>query len=148
MLEMKKPLQQAGDTIIDVLIAIAVVSFVLGGAYASSRQSLTTTVRSNERAEATKYVEQQLERLRAAYRNNGTVNDVFARTGDFCLDENLVPVTGAACAFGAAGRYAVTINGGVALPSGGKVFTIRTEWDQAGGKGRDNVTMVYRVYPQ
>jgi hypothetical protein len=148
MLEMKKPLPQVGDTIIDVLIAIAVVSFVLGGAYASSRQSLTTTIRSKERAEATKYVEQQAERLRASYKNNGTSDDVFDWTGAFCLNENL-GINGGVCHLGPDGRYEVSITPPPTPETmGGEVFTILATWDKAGGGGKDDVTMVYRVYPQ
>jgi type II secretory pathway pseudopilin PulG len=58
--------KQAGDTIIEVLLAIVVLSSVLAGAYVSSNRSLNTTTRNRERNEANKIAQSQVELLRAA----------------------------------------------------------------------------------
>ncbi len=53
-----------GDTIVEVLIAVAIVGVVLTGAYASARRSLNGVRASQERAEALKIAEGQLEMLK------------------------------------------------------------------------------------
>ena len=58
-----KKLNQAGDTILEVLIAIAVVGLVLGLSYTSVNRSLKATRASQERGEAIKIAESQLEKL-------------------------------------------------------------------------------------
>src|SRR5438309_3169170 len=72
-------LNSAGDTIIEVLLALAVLASVLGGAYVSSNRSLSGARDAQERGEALKLVEEQLERLRAV------VKTLPNNTTPFCL---------------------------------------------------------------
>ena len=71
---MKKQLLQkignAGDTIVEVLIAIAVVSLVLGGAFTSTRRSSNTTRTAQEQGEALKLAESQVEQIKIALDND------------------------------------------------------------------------------
>lgn len=75
-----------GDTIVEVLLAIAVVSAILGGAYVSSRRSLNASQQALERSQATKLLETQLERLKSIA--SDASKDVFntATATVFCLD--------------------------------------------------------------
>lgn len=57
--------KQAGDTIVEVLIAIAVIATILVGAFLVSRTSLKQVRDSEERAQATNMVQGQLEQLRS-----------------------------------------------------------------------------------
>lgn len=61
-----RKLFQRGDTIIEVLIALTVISAVLGGAYVTSNRSLKNIRKAQERGEALKITETQVERLRNA----------------------------------------------------------------------------------
>jgi Tfp pilus assembly protein PilV len=139
---MKMKLSQIGDTIIDVLIAIGVISFVLGGAYVSARRSLIVSQRSNDRSEATNYVEQQLERLHAASRNRAPADpdNVFTHAPHFCLDDLLHIST--VCSFGTNGRYVVDID------RTGNNFAITVTWPAAGGGSDDRISVNYRIYEQ
>lgn len=56
---------QAGDTIVEVLIAIAVISSVLAITYSIMNRNLLTMRDNQERAEATKLIQAQLEALKA-----------------------------------------------------------------------------------
>jgi hypothetical protein len=58
-------LNQAGDTIVEVLVAMTVLTFILAGAYVAANSSLTAEVRSGERSQALQLVQGQLELLRA-----------------------------------------------------------------------------------
>ncbi len=71
---MKKRLTQninsVGDTIVEVLIAIAVVSLVLGGAFTSTRKSANATRTAQEQGEALKLAESQVEQIKIALDND------------------------------------------------------------------------------
>lgn len=73
---------QQGDTIVEVLIAIAIVSLTLAGAYASVNRSSNATRTAQERGEALKWAETQVEQIKAT---TGDISDTR-----FCyLAENL-----------------------------------------------------------
>src|SRR3989344_2263479 len=78
-----KYLNETGDTIIEVLLAIAVVSAILGGAYISSNRSLSNSRQSEERGAALKLAEGQIERLKSIASPSSAV---FSQTNVFCLD--------------------------------------------------------------
>ena len=79
-----KGLSNGGDTIVEVLIAIAVVSAVLGGAFVSANRSLNMSRQSQERGEALKLAEGQVERVKSL----GTSADLYGPTtlSPFCID--------------------------------------------------------------
>jgi type II secretory pathway pseudopilin PulG len=131
---------QKGDTIVEVLLAIAVVSSVLGGAFVSANRSLRGTQVSQERGEALKLVEGQLERLKAAASDpDPTISGaVFGATGDFCLSDTLAVTTGGACLQG--GRYQLAIR------RTGENFTASAWWDKFGAGGQEVVNIVYRAH--
>src|SRR5687767_4350813 len=59
----KRPIRERGDTIVEVLIAIAVVSLILGGAYTTTNRSMQATRSAQERSVALTLAESQIERL-------------------------------------------------------------------------------------
>lgn len=61
-----RALNQAGDTIVEVLIAIAVISLVLVGAYVTTTKNMASTQDAQERTQAVKLVESQIEYFRQA----------------------------------------------------------------------------------
>lgn len=77
---------QAGDTIVEVLIVILVMAIVIAGGYKVAIASLQTTQNTQEHGYALKIAEGQLEYLKAAAISNP---DVLKQTGAFCLNSNL-----------------------------------------------------------
>jgi Tfp pilus assembly protein PilV len=79
---------QAGDTIVEVLIAIVLVAVILGGAYATANQSLLNTRAAQERGEALDIAQGQVESLRG-FALAGTANagayTVFTEPDLFCI---------------------------------------------------------------
>jgi type II secretory pathway pseudopilin PulG len=144
-------LNNRGDTIVEVLIAIAVVSAVLGGAFAASRRSLLGARTSQERGEAVKFVEGQLESLKSALDDRSRASTIFALAGSFCLDDSLDVVTdinNAACRKGPDGRYRLAVTS-VAIPdTTGKEFRASATWDKIGGGPQERVEIVYKAYTQ
>lgn len=142
-----------GDTIIEVLLAITVVSTVLGGAYASSNQSLNLTRQSQERGESLKLAEQQLERLKTLANTN---SGIFS-TDYFCIHEDLTysSIKVGSLDFQNFGAYPGECQ---AQPQGGatyyivihrtdaNTFAVHSTWPRIGG-GNDSLKLAYRVYP-
>lgn len=136
--------RQNGDTIVEVLIVIAIISLVLGGAFASSRSSLVATQQSHERGEAVKFLEQQLELLKAAAEGNDTHIFDPSLTTPFCLDLTLTVVT-PGCRFGDNERYTVTLQ---RLDPATRTFRGTATWEKAGGGTDDSMNIYYKVYPR
>lgn len=80
---------QYGDTIIEVLLAITIMSAVLGATYVTAQRSLHAGRRAQERGEALKIAETQIEKVRsyvirqeAAGNDNPLPNERYL----FCMD--------------------------------------------------------------
>lgn len=78
-----KPLQQAGDTIVEVLIVIIVLGTVVAAGYGIATRSLQSTQLAQEKTYALKLAEGQLESLKAAAEQNPAI---LANTNGFCLN--------------------------------------------------------------
>jgi len=130
-------LNRRGDTIVEVLIAIAIVSLVLTAAYVITTKNTIAIQANQERIQAQHLVEGQIEALRA---QNGLP------TGDTCFLTSGAGAAGATCnaisQTGSGATYAATITG----PTAG-VYQIVVTWSSLNGsKANDsNVTMYYRL---
>lgn len=163
---MNKPLNARGDTIVEVMIAIAILAAVLGGAYAAAGRSLRIARQSEERGTALKLAEGQLEKLKALAPD--PANNMFS-AATFCIDDGTPPVPPAQVTgfSGSApdtdlaaddfsnypGACQVTQNGVYNLSiqydssaSAYDLFTILVRWDRLGG-GRDEVRLLLRLHP-
>lgn len=155
---MKKIFYQKGDTIVEVLIAIAVLSLVLGGAYASSRRSLNATIQSQERSTALKIAEEQQEKIKYITTSSGPIT--YSNEDAFCIsDSNTViaattPDTIDANAAADFSKYNTVapnciksngVNYYIAVGrSLANVFTVYVRWDNARGSGQDSVVIAYK----
>lgn len=108
-----KRLNQSGDTIIEVLICMAIVSFSLGISYGIARRSLSQVRVAQERTEALKIAEQQIERIKQYIQLHpaGSPNDAFGPNGF-----NKDPAKGQ-CILNVGGTT-LTIKGGISDPKG------------------------------
>ena len=153
----KYRLNTRGDTIVEVLIALAVCSLLLGGAFATTTRSLAGARQSQERGEALKIAESQAEALRSMP-SPGTA------TAPFCFDPAtfatiLIPAT-PGIASTAAGdqtaKYAGYPAGCVSgffhisivrpIPATLNKFDIRVRWDRAGGGGAEELIITYAAF--
>ena len=135
---------QAGDTIVEVLIAIAIITLVLTTAYATTNKNSQTMQAVQERTQAQKLVERQIELLRAA--------DSLP-SGSFCFVDdqttatpNTDPQATDPCAFDSSVAVSSNTSGvlyHIAIsPSGSNNYQVKATWDRLGG-GSANVTMYY-----
>jgi prepilin-type N-terminal cleavage/methylation domain-containing protein len=126
-----------GDTIVEVLIAIAIVSLVLTSAYALTNKNVSSIQQVQEQGYAQKLAEQQVELLRAAATKPTATGCFDPATGAF-----VSPVSNATCNPVSGGAtYGITITND---PAGSEGYTVVTSWDALGG-GRPKVTIYYKV---
>jgi prepilin-type N-terminal cleavage/methylation domain-containing protein len=142
--------KQRGDTIVEVLIAIAVISLILGGAYVTTNTSLRATRSAQERGNALKLVESQLEQLKGIIDANP--NAVFgtspAPPSPFCVFNNAVvaPTTGN-CTLNTSGAPTTTDpKFNLAITRTGNSFVIRNTWVDVGGNQNAETQITYRAY--
>lgn len=155
-MQLKRQLGQAGDTIVEVLIAIAVISAVLGSAYAITNNSVKSNQEAQEHSAALKVAESQLEQLKGWMEKGNTVPGTGS---NFCMyvgadNSNQLEQSGENLPSTDASKYpanckkahdTVTDRFLTIINRTGDTYTVHVDWD--GPKGiRDSVSMVYRVY--
>lgn len=126
-----------GDTIIEVLIAIGIVSLVLTSAYVTTNRNAQVSQKIQEQGQAQKLAERQIELLRGF---NGTVppdGGCLVATGGVAS-----LVSGEACqnlaAASSGASYTLSIK-----PIAADTYKVSADWDALGGQTA-NVTMYYR----
>lgn len=162
---MKMSMRQRGDTIVEVLIAILVVSSILAGAFVSARRSQSAIRQSQERVEALNVAEGQMERVKALAQsaNSGGLYGPGTEGQPFCvkLDTNeRVAETGTPPSDLSTDTFDTTTvyNGDCQIiPNAGvpyyvhivrdssNTFTVRVRWDGVNGIGKQEVMLALRV---
>jgi Tfp pilus assembly protein PilV len=80
---------QNGDTIVEVLIAIAIAAFAIGLSYATAQRSLQQSITAREHNEALNVMENQIADLKIRFQQDSTnFNTNFANKNHFCLDDS------------------------------------------------------------
>jgi Tfp pilus assembly protein PilV len=152
-----------GDTIVEVLIAITVVSLILAGAYGVATRSARAVLQAQEHSEALQTAQAQLEGLRTYMANpahpipsaaapfcmNGSsfVDDAATFTLASIPDEannDHLSTYPAACKSGVGNLYNSSV---IRTGLGGNTFIVKIRWVSATGHGNDEVKMSYRIYP-
>jgi type II secretory pathway pseudopilin PulG len=150
-----KKLNQIGDTIVEVLIALTILAMAIGTAYAISNKSIKSAQQAQERTQATKFVEGQIDKLKYLSESEN-VTDIAAftqsktatKTSPKCLDSVIVSGQPVVRAYGSSEplclkndifKISFSYNGD------NRLFTVSTNWDSLGFSAQENVTMEYRV---
>lgn len=139
--------RQNGDTLVEVMISIAVISLVLSGAYVTTNRSLQSTRDAQERGDALKLVESQVERLKGLAVTSPTTLFGTGVPSPFCITgTTVVAAANAACKMNAAGGATTTEPAyTVSITKNANTFTVRNSWTSVRGV-QNSVSMVYRVY--
>ena len=144
---MLKPLHQSGrgDTIVEVMIAMTILSFALTTSFSTVNRSMQSARNSQEHSEALQYLNSQVELARADSSDNG----LYA-TGSFCMDTTALRVTylNPACTAGTEGFYKLSITY-AAAPSNGlnqDVFTFTVTWPGVGHFGQQQEQLNYKIH--
>jgi type II secretory pathway pseudopilin PulG len=139
---MKRNIWQAGDTIIEVLISIMILSLVLAVTFVSTSRSLQQGTDANNRQQATSFAQQQIEIIKNAVAlNSSNVTNYEQQPGAFCVapDGTTQPITvnSNPCQF-ASQQYNISDS----FQSG--LFTVNATWTNQQGTN-DNLVFYYRV---
>jgi len=153
-----KGLGQSGDTLVEVLICILIVSMVLTGAYVTTNKSTLRVINSQEHVEALKTAQGQLEQIR----QNATVaaSNVFDRPlgSAFCMvnsqirdaaqpvckqDKSGNPTTAQPTFVITAVRQACI---GASLPPNCNMFSVTVTWESIASKTTAYESLTYRLY--
>lgn len=131
---------QRGDTIVEVLVVLAVLGMALGTSYAIAGRSLINARQAQENAKATELLKEQLETIRVL----AAQGSILPTHSNFCIGVDGVRKTGAntnpECLFENS-LYRVTVT-----QSSDQKFTLKAVWDDVGGDGKASATLVYRRY--
>lgn len=145
-----------GDTIVEVLIVLGILSFAFALSSATATKGLRQSRSAEEHSQALGVLNSQIELLRAGVSNR---LDLFSPS-PFCVLNSSSVATGfsagytipdsadsddftkypANCAQNTLYYTSVSYNGS-------DTFTIRVRWDGAGDLGRQQEVMTYRVHP-
>jgi prepilin-type N-terminal cleavage/methylation domain-containing protein len=131
-----KGLGQRGDTIVEVLIAIAIISLVLVGAYATANRNANITQDTLEHSVALKLAESQIEYLRQKPTFSGPCFLLDGSTGTTDSCKGLKPNGNDAA------NYNVTLTASGTAPN--ITYTIAVSWESIVSSQTSNVTMYYR----
>jgi len=144
---------QGGDTIIEVLIAIAVAGSILAITYSTMNRNLLISRDSQERTEATKIAQGQIELLKA----HSDLGDTTINTGTFCLNDTsstaLTGFTGGAPTatlpdvFTTYGNQCRNIDDlyNIAIVANAGSYKVYVRWNNVRGTGQNEVGMVYKL---
>ncbi len=122
-----------GDTIIEILLAIAVLSLVLSVSYGLSNRSAQAVRQAQERGEAQKIAEEQLEFMRGYFSPDQPWEDrCFNEDGNPSSDDG-------ECHRGPGGRYNI-----VDIEQSGNTFTVHLNWPNVTG-GTDELSLAYKL---
>lgn len=150
---------QSGDTLVEVLISILVVSLVLTGAYVTTNRSTLGIRNSQERSEALKLVQGQLEQVRQNGSQPGA--NVFDQAvgSSFCMVGGIITTAAAPCKQDGAGvpatqqpAYSLSIQrqscAPYAPPPGAVChkFIVKADWESVTGQGNNTEVIAYRLY--
>jgi type II secretory pathway pseudopilin PulG len=139
--------RQRGDTIVEVLIAVTVVSMVLGGAYVTTNKSLLATRAAQEQSGALKLTESQIEQLKGLAITNPSV--IFSTVAAFCVynQTQTPPSSDAKCTQDAAGvQVTADPKYDIAITRNNNDFMVKTTWTDVSGKRIDQLSLKYRIY--
>lgn len=152
-------LGQKGDTIIEVMMSMAILGLVLGLSYSTASRSLRTAQEAQERAEATRIVESQIEFIRANA-VSGSSPSVFNNNKFFCMntagakidftnpippiDSDDLSVYPSDCKKGNLYHFGVDRYSGVGGSSGPHEYRITVRWESLNG-GKNEVLMRYKM---
>ena len=142
---------QRGDTLIEVMLATAMIGMVIGASYASASRALRTGRFAQEQTEALKVAESQIEKLKyvaslglGADPVTQNIFDASAGNTTFCIDDafHKQSPTNAACR-SISGLYdqVITYSGDAT-----DTFTVEVLWTQQGSSNQGSVKIAYRLH--
>ncbi|HSW99823.1 MAG TPA: prepilin-type N-terminal cleavage/methylation domain-containing protein [Patescibacteria group bacterium] len=150
---------QSGDTLVEVLISIVIVSTVIGGAFVVSNKSLQSTRSTQERSNALKLSEAQIEQLRGLIASDPTQVFGAGVPTTFCMnsssgvtklyDAGTALLKQQNCVFDTSGAIAAANTQPaytLVIKRTGNDFKLFEGWTDVSGHFSDSAQINYRAY--
>lgn len=147
--------RQDGDTLVEVILSIALVSVVLVAAFNIAGASFRSAMLAKERIEAVSLAQQQAERLRALRDRDmvpGQQYTAFATfpTSGEILNSNLDKIAcGSGCKLSPQDLYTISMtqvpNSVTGTDAILRTYQIKVEWEQIGGGGTNETIIEYKL---
>lgn len=152
-------LRQRGDTIVEVMVVLAVLGLALSITYATATRSLMNARQAQETAEASSILQLQVEGLRnlsAVPRPAPASKDIYI-AAPFCIQNTgsafqvVTPLPSPSTPCSGNSLYTISIIycavGGGSCPIGSyDTFIATATWPDVIGQGTDQVTLTYRAH--
>jgi len=139
--------QDRGDTLIEVMVALSVVGISLAAGIGLANEAARTGRSAQERTEALKVAESQVERAKAFLATNNTVTTGVT---PFCMNGAGAPVdtSDPACdtvdGFGGDGLYTLSAQ---EIPAGSGSYQFDVTWDHVNSTDNGALRIYYRAGP-
>jgi type II secretory pathway pseudopilin PulG len=144
-----KTLGRAGDTIVEVMVVLAILGLAISISYATANRSLLNARQAQENSEATELIQSQIEALRTLTQAGDTPDIFNPILQHYCLIPTGSPPTvtytnaaGSTCSMTSVG-YQIDITYSSAPTD---TFTVTATWPDVLGEGNDTVTTIYRLH--
>ncbi len=135
---MYKQRRNAGDTIVEVMIAMAVASLVLGGSFTIVNRTLANARQAQEHGEALKLAQGQVESLKGLFKTNPSLKD---GVNDCISAGSVVQASMAQCN----NQGTVGYNVSIGYSAVSQASTVTVTWPSVTGQGNDTISQVYRA---
>lgn len=140
--------RQAGDTIVEVLIAAAIVGLVLTGAFAVANSSYKQIRMAQERGEGQRIAQAQVEQIKGLIQSEPryVTNPAPPSPYPFCFHQTsgaAIAASSSDCSQGTEGRYRISVSRTTGITDN-HTFTVTVVWDSLSGL-QDRVAVDYRV---
>ena len=151
----RRALNQRGDTIVEVMMVLAILGLALSISYATANRSLLNSRQAQENAQAAELAQSQVEgiRLLSATPNPVPANqNVFVGSGsNFCVFTSgssyavQSPASGGNCNIDAIPYSISDVWQGSGAPNYDQ-FVVTVSWPDLQGQGNDTVKLTYRTH--
>lgn len=134
---------QSGDTIVEVMIALVVITVILTGAFVVSNTSTRNVRTSQEHTEALQILQGQAEQVRALASSATDKASLVNAPSTFCIDGGAV-ASGNDCK-NVSDLYNLSITRGPSCDTNAIcTYIFSVDWDKLGG-GTNHEQLYYRV---
>lgn len=157
----KIPLE-TGDTLVEVIIVLAVLALAVSISYATANRSLLNTRQAQENSQATEYTQTQIEALRVLVSNSTPTNtdpttNIFLPISPYCINSvTASPPISYSCSFATSPGFSYLVQvydcakihiGPCSGITDTNTLVVQTTWPDVLGQGSDSVTLTYKAYP-